>query len=122
MKIGLDEIIFDGPETVIRVGSWKRRNIEKTAAGLNGAISIELGLSCRNIVQEGVIGAISAQALSKKTANVNGKLDDSSHQLSIDGEIFNNIRVDSFEVTGLRCSGANVFCEYKISYTQLGNE
>ncbi len=122
MQTKLDnEIVFDDSELQIHVGSWKRDCIERTAGGVDGVLSIDLGLRDRTITQKGTLRAASNEAMNRKIDSITAMIDGASHSLTTkNGEQFDNVRMDQFEILSMRLDGSGVCCEYKASYTQLG--
>ena len=121
MQVKLDgQTVFDDEQVQVSVGSLKRSQIERTAAGLNGLVSIDLGNRGRLIKQTGVLRAASRQALAAKIDAVEAFIDGDSHTLtSCEGEVFGNVRMDSFTVKNKKSSGSGLCCQYEAVYTQL---
>jgi len=121
MKVTLDgENLFGEQELDIQIRSWRRDSVEKTVAGLDGVLSIDLGKRSRLLKQSGVLSAVSGDVLDEKIAAISALMDGGSHTLAIsDGREFENVRVDSFETQQKLFSGNGVRCGYKIVYTQL---
>jgi hypothetical protein len=46
-------------------------------------------------------------------------MDGDIHTLTVGGEEFGNLRMDSFKVSDIRTSGGGVAADYEIVYTQL---
>jgi len=121
MKATLDgQVVFDDQELTVVAESWKRGSAERTIAGLDGVLSIDLGLRGRKVIQRGVLRAASESALRERISEISGYMDGVTHTLTTDnGEQFDNLRVDCFEVGKKRFSGNAVCCDYEIRYTQL---
>lgn len=114
------ERIFGGGLVEIKAGSGRREAVEKSAAGLDGVVSIDMGLRSRKLRQAGELRAASRADLDSRLAAVSALMDGKTHKLSADGgQEFENVRMDSFEVNGERPSGGGVVADYKIIYTQL---
>ncbi|HPS56434.1 MAG TPA: hypothetical protein PLP05_12615, partial [Sedimentisphaerales bacterium] len=102
------------------VGALRRDSIEKTVCGLDGVVSIDLGNRGRVIKQKGILNAVSHSDMRRKVDAINVFIDGCSHMLVTDrGEVFDNLRMDSFKVCSERVSGCEVCCDYEIVYNQL---
>ena len=102
----------------LKADSWKRDSIEKSAAGLDGVVSIDLGRRKRRIKICGLIEAQSKIGLEKKKELISALLDGKAHMLETDTE-YENIRIDSFEVVKGDCSGKVISCEFELGLSQL---
>jgi len=122
MKIFIDAVeVFDDPGVAVKVGSWEREKIERSCGGLNGVISIDLGLRSREIIQKGILRAKSFAGIGEKIEEVEDFIDGKEHSVEFgDGRSFERVRVDTFLVSELRHNSSGVFCDYKMVYTQLG--
>ena len=119
MKATLDGIIVL-QEQHLKVGSWRREAVERAVAGLDGVLSIDLGMRSRVLVQKGTLRAVSAEGLSGKIDAVSALMDGGLHTLvKQDGEQFDNLRMDAFEVDGKNHSGTGTECGFEIRYTQV---
>jgi len=121
MSATLDsKFIFEDDRLSIRAGSWKRGSIERAIAGLDGTLSIDLGLRSRRIKQLGVLRGVSEAGLQEMISSIGGYMDGATHTLQVSGgELYDNLRMDSFEVGQKQFGGGGVCCGYEISYTQL---
>lgn len=121
MRAALDgENLFEGPELKIEPGSIDRKRIEKTIAGLDGVLSIDLGCRGRKIMQAGMLRAESRVQAERLIGTISAYIDGDTHTLvTSSGREFNNLRMDVFNVSKERASGSGVCCDYEISYTQL---
>jgi len=121
MRVTLDgQDIFDAQVLDIEVGTLRRDLIERSVAGLDGAVSIDLGGRGREIKQRGVLRAGSRVELDKRIGVVSGFMDGRVHTLvSERGEEFSNLRMDSFEVSDARVDGGGLLVDYEIRYRQL---
>ena len=119
--VNLDGInLFGEGESQIEVGSFSRESIERSAAGLDGVISIDLGERGRKIRQKGEIRARSKADLDSKVGAISAFIDGDTHTLvDSQGETFENLRVDSVNVKNERGSGAGVVADYEVVYAQL---
>ncbi len=121
MSFSLDgQNLFDEDRVEIELGSSRRDSIERTAAGLDGAISIDLGGRGRGVKEKGVLRAWSKVQMKSKVDAISAFMDGDSHTLQTgDGQQYGNLRMDMFKVSGERESGAGVACDYEIVYRQL---
>ena len=119
MNARLDDLV-EFEENYFRAKTWKRDSVDRGVAGLDGKISIDLGMRGREVVQRGILRGCSAEQLSRRVQEIYSLMDGSEHGLVRgDGEIFDNLRVDWFEAGELRVGGAGVWCEFEMRYTQL---
>jgi hypothetical protein len=120
MDVRLDgEKVFDSQRVSVEAGPVGRASVELSAAGLDGVLSVDLGTRTRRIRQSGLLRAQSRTQLSEKAAAISAFADGRGHTLMVDGQRYGEARLDSFEVTAERVSGAGVEAEYEIIYTQL---
>jgi hypothetical protein len=119
MKATLDGTI-DFEQTELVVGSWRRESIERAAAGIDGAIKVDLGRRTREIVQKGVIRAPSRSALMAKIDFVRDMADGTCHTMeTAGGARFEDMRIEKVMVSGTEYSGSGASCEVEIKYVQL---
>lgn len=119
MSVMLDgQILFD-EQAEIESGGLTRASIERTAPGLEGMVSIDLGSRSRKIKQTGVLRAASRSQLNQKIIAISNFMDGNTHTLAGSGEEFDNLRMDSFKVSDKRPAGNGVAADYEIIYTQL---
>jgi hypothetical protein len=120
MRASLDgQELFDEPVT-IEVESLRRQSIERSAMGLDGVVSIDLGKRGRKIRQKGELRARSKTEMNNKVEIITGLMDGDAHTLATSqSEIFENLRVDSVGVKNERTSGNGVVADYEIVYMQL---
>lgn len=102
----------------IKTGSWNREAVEKSAAGLDGVVSVDLGERKRKITVSGLVEAQSKATLIAKTALLEAMLDGCMHMLEADA-VYENLRVDSFAVVKEEVSGRGVGCEFEMVLSQL---
>lgn len=102
----------------LKADSWKRDSIEKSAAGLDGVVSVDLGRRKRKIKVCGFIESQSKSELDKKKELINALLDGKVHTLETDTE-YENVRIDSFEVVKDDHSGKGIGCEFELELSQL---
>lgn len=119
MRATLDSTIeFD--QRRLKIGSWRQESIERSAAGLDGVVSLSLGSRSRELVQHGLLRAVSDADLTEKIDAVAELLDGQSHTLvTADGQQYADLRVDVFEPGEKKYSGRGPCCEFEIGYTQL---
>jgi len=120
MVASLDgERVFDS-ESRFEVGSVVRDKMERAVAGLDGVLSIDLGVRGREIRQRGTICAASRVGLRVKKEKISDFLDGEVHVLCTgEGEVFEDVRMDGFEAGVERASGSGVECDYEVVYRQL---
>lgn len=119
MRAMLDNVIGIEDSSVV-VGSWARDSIERSVSGLDGVLSIDLGIRGREIIQKGFLRAVSSAGLSDRIALIQGLMDGKSHRLSLDdGREFSDLRMDAFEAESREFSGGGISCGCTIKYTQL---
>lgn len=112
--------LFDEQQLEIRMESIQRKFVDRSIAGLDGLLSIDLGKQSRRITQEGTLRAKSRQQLKVKIDAISEYLDGKTHKLVTDsGRELDDLRMDSFEFNNERTAGSGVCCDYKIVYTQL---
>jgi hypothetical protein len=122
MKAVLDDKIFFS-ETIfaLEVKSPQRDIIQRSAAGLDGQINIDLGFRTRKIVQKGELRARNQAELGQQINTVNELIDGKLHTLKCpDGRIFENLLIDEFQTGSSITGGAHTCCQYKLIYTQQG--
>ncbi len=100
------ENLFGEEKIKIEAASARRDQIERTAPGLDGVLSIDLGGRGRKIKQSGVLRARSRLEMDEKTAAISSYMDGDIHTLAAGGRVFEAVRMDEFKVTNERASGA----------------
>jgi len=121
MKATLDEIVFDEDSFELEVGSLQRETVQRTAAGLDGQVSIDLGLRGRKLVQKGELQAKNQAELKREIDEINELIDGGLHTLECpDGRVFGNLLIEEFQTGTAASSGAYTGCQYQITYTQQG--
>jgi len=122
MKANLDEsVYFDSKSFRLKVNSWQRNYIERSGIGLDGTVSIDMGLSKRVIVQSGRFAAASLAEASEMIEAVNGMFGGAARTLSCpDGRVFENLRIDGFSTDDVTAGNLSSGIKYEIIYTQLG--
>ncbi len=120
MSTTLDGLkLFDENQLRIEAGSYKRDTIEKSAPMLDGVISIDLGRRSRIIKQIGSLRSKSRTALNERISAISNFMDGNSHTLISESGQYQNMRMDSFKVTGQREDGIGLIADYEIIYSQL---
>ena len=121
MSIALDgQKLFDEQQFEIEAGSVNRASIDRSVAGLEGVLSIDLGGRGRKIRQSGLLRAQSREKMQQRLEKISNCMDGKSHVLAIDNdEVFENLRMDVFKAGRQRAEGGGVCCDYEIVYTQL---
>jgi hypothetical protein len=111
--------LFDEP-IAIEAESVSRESIERSATGLDGVVSIDLGGRGRKVRQKGEIRARSKAELDNKVGAISVFIDGDTHTLvGSRGETFENLRIDSVNVKNERVSGTGVVADYEVVYMQL---
>lgn len=119
MKVTLDGIIeFEQME--LAVGSWRRESIERAAAGVDGAIKVDLGRRTREIVQKGIIRSPSRAALLSKVDIISDMANGASHTVeTAEGDKFENVWIETVMVDSMEYMGSGASVEIEIRYVQL---
>ena len=119
MKATIDETL-EFEQKHLEVGSYHRDSTERSVTGLDGVMSIDLGMRKRQFVQKGILHAGSTEALRVKVTSFSKLIDGRIHKLALgDGRNFDNLRVDAFEASKECHSGKGPSCDFEIRYTQL---
>jgi hypothetical protein len=122
MKATLDaQTLFDEQAMEITADSFRRDSVERTIPGLNGVLSIDLGLRGRKIKQTGTLRSKSRTQLDERISKISAFMDGDTHTLiTASGREFTNLRMDSFKTRTEHADGAGITVDYEIIYTQLG--
>jgi hypothetical protein len=113
------QVLFEG-QAEIEAEAVKRASVERSAAGLDGVVSIDLGSRGRKIKQKGELRAASRELMRKRFEEILTFLDGKVHTLETkEGDVFEDLRMDSFKVTNEECSGAGLVADYEIEYMQI---
>ncbi len=105
----------------LEVKSPQRDIVQRSAAGLDGQVNIDLGFRGRKIVQKGELRAKNQAELQRQIDQINELIDGKLHILKCpDGRIFENLLIDEFQMGSSVTGGAHTCCQYKIAYTQQG--
>ncbi len=120
MLVTLDgQMLFDEAQTHLAVGSPARAAVERSAAGLDGVLCIDAGRRGRRIAQQGTLRAAGHAQMAERIAAIESLIDGRTHILACGQAVYEDVRVESFEVTSRRLSGAGVVVEYEMVYRQL---
>ena len=112
--------LFEGHTIEVEAGSLSRDSVEKAVPGLDGVLSVDLGERGRMIKQRGVLRTTSRSQMDKKIGAISAHIDGKTHVLvNGNGQRFENLRMDVFEVTAEKTSGGGIVADYQIVYTQL---
>jgi len=117
-----DRKLFGSGQHTVQALSWRRESMERGFAGLDGVVSVDLGLRGRKLKQYGYLTAGSITSLigliEEISAYINGQAYDLVDQ---NGVSYPNVRMDSFTLLGPITGGNQACCEYEIVYTQLNS-
>ena len=121
MRVTLDgQDLFDEQQLDIEAGSISRDSIERSVAGLDGVLSIDMGGRGRKIKQKGLLQAKSRIQMNNRINAISTYMDGNTHTLArSDGDKLDNLRMDSFKVSKERIGGRGIMVDYEIVYTQL---
>jgi len=120
MSVTLDgQVLFDEQQLEIDRGSVSRASMEMAIPGVDGVLSIDMGVRGRKIKQKGVLRAKSRLQMNERISLISAFMDGKAHTLSAGGEEFDELRMDSFKVCKERADGSGVSVDYEIVYTQL---
>jgi hypothetical protein len=112
--------LFDEQTLQIEVGGISRDSVERSIAGLDGVIEIDLGQRGRIVKQSGSLRAPSRAKLKDKLSLIRDYMDGYAYTLiAANGERFENVRIDVFKTKNERPSGTGLVIDYEIIYTQL---
>lgn len=122
MRTTLDnQALFDEHALQIDAGSLSRACIERSVAGLDGLMSIDLGTRTREIRQRGILQAGSRAAMCARIASISAFIDGDTHIFrTAQGREYKNTRMDAFKQIAERVAGSGIVVEYEIIYRQLG--
>jgi hypothetical protein len=119
MRATIDETL-EFEQEYLKVGSYHRDAVERSITGLDGVMSIDLGMRKRQLLQKGILHADSTESLRGKVNSFSKLMDGRTHKLVLgDASYFGNLRVDVFEVAKENHSGIGPSCNFEIRYTQL---
>jgi len=121
MSAALDgQSLFDSQQLEIELGSICRDSIERAVPGLDGVLSVDMGVRSRKIRQKCVLRAKSRSQMDERISAISAFMDGNTHTLvTSSGREFENLRMDVFKVGKERAGGGGVVIDYEIVYTQL---
>ncbi len=121
MSVTLDgQNLFDEQQLEIEQDSLNRGSIEIAVAGLDGVLSIDMGGRARKMRQRGTLRAQSRTQINAMINAISAYMDGKTHTLvNNEGETFDNLRMDSFNVNRKQAGGVCMVVDYEIVYTQL---
>ena len=119
-------ILFDGKalfgdgSDVIVPQYWRRETLDRSFGGLDGVLSVDLGLRGRVLKQRGSLVAGSVGGLEAVIRDISAYIDGQSYALrDQNGISYANVRIDRFALLEPIVAANQVRCEYEIIYTQL---
>jgi len=116
-----DEIFFDEMSFELEIKSPQRGLIQRSAAGLDGQVNIDLGLRGRKIIQKGQLRSQSQNSLQRQIDEINELIDGNLHILKCpDERIFENLLIEEFKTGQFVNGGAHTSCDFQITYNQQG--
>jgi hypothetical protein len=119
MKLTIDDEVIFEQDVELEIKSFQRAACQRSAAGLDGQVNIDLGLRGRKLVQKGRLLAESQTELQKKIDEINRLFDGSLHTLKCcDERIFENLLIEDFSAGPFIRGGAQTSCQYNITYIQ----
>jgi len=112
---------FDQGQHTMEVMSWRRDNVQRGFAGLDGMVSIDLGRRERKLRQYGYLAASGIEALIALGEEIAAYIDGQVYDLiDQNGRRYEQVRMDSFTASGEVMAGNQARCKYEIIYTLLG--
>ncbi len=121
MRPALDNIYFDDASFTLEVKTLKRSFVQRSAAGLDGQLAIDMGLRDRKLVQTGQLRAKNETELQRQINSINELIDGQLHTLKCsDDRVFDGLLVETFEIEPIVKGGAYVSCAYRITYVKQG--
>ncbi len=116
--------VIDGSVTVehldIETGSFQRQSIQRSAAGMDGVISIDMGGRARKIRHKIRVRESAAERLAEAVRALAGLHDGAVHTLETDdGQTYENLLITSVRFSRPRHGGTALETEGQIEYLQL---
>ena len=112
--------LFGDGTDVIVPQSWRRETLERSFGGLDGVLSVDLGLRERALKQRGSLVAGSVGGLEARIGNISVYIDGQSYVLTDqNGFSYANVRMDRFALLEPIVTANQARCEYEIIYNQL---
>lgn len=119
MWAAIDDSIFIDQQS-LRAGSAKRDAPLRSAPGVNGLLSLELGWRGRMLHQRGTVRAASRAGLRKIITRLQGLIGGEPVTLrTADGRYFSDLRIECYKLMREQISGAGYVVELEIEYIQL---
>ncbi|MHC4981548.1 MAG: hypothetical protein ACYTF6_00055 [Planctomycetota bacterium] len=113
------DLFGSGPHS-IRPETWSRAVQYRGFAGINGLLTLDMGLRSRRINQTGRLQAATTSAIHAIVSEIEAKLDGGIHTLTDDlGFTYPTVLVERFEQSTPVRRSQGFWCDYKISYRQL---
>jgi len=114
---GMD-VFGSGPHS-FRAGPWRRSVQRRAFAGLDGELTLDMGMRSRPIVQTGRLQAETATALRDLIDAIEAFIDGQPHTLTDNhGFTYADVLVESFEPKSPLRKGRGFFCEYEVRYRE----
>ena len=118
MNARLDSTI-EYEESQLQIKSWERGSIDRSVAGLDGVVSVDLGRRSRKLVQSGIIRANSEEQLAEQIDSFALLVDSNEHTLTRGrSHVLTGLRVSNFVAGKVNRSGAGVWCDFEIRFVQ----
>jgi hypothetical protein len=115
-----DELLFSTGPHVLSIGSPERRVKDQPFNGLAGGLALDLGEGPREIVQDGVLSAATAEGLALSEAAIESFIDGRLYTLTDrDGADYPHCRMERFQRLGPPQTGLQWHQTYRITYRQL---
>jgi hypothetical protein len=112
--------LFDEQNLEVLPQALGRKSVERSVPGLDGVLSIDLGMRSRKIRQVGVLRGGSGLKLNERISAISAYMDGDTHTLvTAGGQEFRNLRMDTLEIRKASASGGGAAADYEIVYTQL---
>lgn len=119
MRAKLDSTI-EFEQLELQADSFTRDAEQRSACGVDGVLSIDLGMRDRKLVCKGALRAQSKAALKEKTNLIFSLMDGRTHTLMTkDNERFEDLRIDAVKIEKQVHNGASTNCEFEIKFSQL---
>ena len=114
-----DQRLFGTGRATLTVEPWQHGTQRHAVAGLDGIVNVDLGRRGRVIRQVGTLHADNERVLRERIRRIEALGDGVDCVLRTDdGACYANLSMDRFAVTSAVRHGAQVRCEYEMTYTQ----
>ncbi len=118
----INESIFVDEQN-IRARSWTRQHADKSGAGVDGVVSVDLGRRTRELSQQGTLRALSREGLQKVIDQIESLAGTGEITIRTErGQVYSHLRMDQFEAGYIFFAGVGVCCEFTARYCQLGKD